>query len=293
MSFFLSADKMLDTRGDHRLRFDPKLETTYHGQLGYDSWGLPTGLPYYTELDTLLKALPSCEGALYYHVSDTGDRHTHADLCTYTNKLKILAPLNGKVELPEGTFYFDQGQLHRVGAAAATYANGQLEWFQHGILHRHAGPAIVEADGTVYWFNCGLRHRERDLPAVTYANGDMEWYWNDKLHREYDRPAIIQANGTRMWFQQGLLHRDHDLPAIIYASSNVWSFHDKHTPVSLPIIPSGTLVWYDRGVIHRESKRPAIIYGDGCKQWWTSGKFQWALPTTTSCDCLILQHKTQ
>jgi hypothetical protein len=60
-----------------------------------------------------------------------------------------------------GTYWYQTGELHRVGAPAVEFVNGTKYWYQNGELHREDGPAIEHADGDETWY----------LNGVIYPNG--------------------------------------------------------------------------------------------------------------------------
>ena len=73
-----------------------------------------------------------------------------------------------------------------------------VAYYLNGNRHREGGPAITFADGEKHWWLNGKRHRT-DGPATENANGDKCWYLNDKCHRE-DGPACEMANGRKYFY---------------------------------------------------------------------------------------------
>lgn len=62
-------------------------------------------------------------------------------------------------EYSDGTrkwFWSGSGKLHRFGAPAIEYANGDRKWYFEGELHREDGPAAEFADGERIWYLWGL-----------------------------------------------------------------------------------------------------------------------------------------
>jgi hypothetical protein len=77
-----------------------------------------------------------------------------------------------------GTYYYLNGEFHRIDGPAFEGADGTKCWYQNGLLHRIDGPAIECSDGYKQWFQNGLRHRI-DGPAEEY-NGKKYWWIEGK-----------------------------------------------------------------------------------------------------------------
>jgi len=76
-------------------------------------------------------------------------------------------------------WYNEQSQLHREGAPAIEWADGDKFWYINGELHREDGPAVEFLDGGKEWWNKDSLHR-LDGPAVECASGHKAWYINGK-----------------------------------------------------------------------------------------------------------------
>jgi hypothetical protein len=92
------------------------------------------------------------------------------------------------------------GELHRDDGPAFTYG-GRTVWYQHGLCHRVGGPAFV-FPGTECWFKDGLIHRDGG-PAQVNIDGTQVWKVNGQYHR-LDGPARIGRYGLKEWWIDGV-----------------------------------------------------------------------------------------
>lgn len=139
-----------------------------------------------------------------------------------------------------GNEWWKNGELHREGAPAVEYKNGQQEWWKGGKLHRENGPAV-------------------------FITENWQEYWNNgQLHRE-DGPARVTSSGNIEWWRRGNLHRDNG-PAIEGYSLDKEYCSETRQSVSAPVQR-----WFKNGYLHREDG-PAVIYHRGSKEWWVNGR---------------------
>lgn len=108
------------------------------------------------------------------------------------NKMKVVAHIQtapkNRVEIDEfGTkrYFNEKGQLHRENGPAVEWVIGTKEWWTigskewwvNGQLHREGAPAIVYGNGDKEWWVNGQRHRENG-PAIVLVNGSKLWFLN-------------------------------------------------------------------------------------------------------------------
>ena len=70
-----------------------------------------------------------------------------------------------------------KGKLHRLGAPAFVYLDGDERWYEHGKLHRIGGPA-KKWNGVWSWYEDGELHNTKG-PAINGGLfGRKFWYLN-------------------------------------------------------------------------------------------------------------------
>lgn len=74
---------------------------------------------------------------------------------------------NGKYDEDGDLFWYQDNQLHRLGAPAVELGNGTKAWYQHGKLHREDGPAVQILSGLPWWKN--EQHKD---------NIECQWFLN-------------------------------------------------------------------------------------------------------------------
>ena len=93
---------------------------------------------------------------------------------------------------PDGSkFWYQNGQLHRVGGPAITTPGGYQAWFQNGEYHRVNGPSLIRFDGTQVWCVYSKYHRV-DGPAITWPDGNESWYLDDE-NREFNSKITMYS----------------------------------------------------------------------------------------------------
>ena len=63
--------------------------------------------------------------------------------------------------------YYLNGNRHREGGPAITFADGEKHWWLNGKRHRTDGPAIEAFDGTTSWW---LNHKDYGLMMILQMN---------------------------------------------------------------------------------------------------------------------------
>ena len=137
-----------------------------------------------------------------------------------------------KITVPEGSRYKNpwlvarapmsiylnsDGQLHRVGGAAAESDSGIKEYWVNGLRHREDGPAIDwPGSRKEYWVN-NQRHRTNG-PAIEWDDGSKEYLIRGQRHRE-NGPAIEISGGDIEYWIKGQIHRE-DGPAVVHANGD-------------------------------------------------------------------------
>ena len=108
---------------------------------------------------------------------------------------KIMASKEYHVEVDDNnvTFWyiFSDGSkvLHRDDGPAVESHLGRW-WYMNGNLHRIGAAAAEHISGNKYYYEYGQRHRE-DGPAEIY-NGQEAYYLNDKLYSKDDFDKEIE-----------------------------------------------------------------------------------------------------
>ena len=89
-----------------------------------------------------------------------------------------------------GTYYYLNGEFHRIDGPAFEGVDGSKCWYQNGLLHRTDGPAKEFSDGDKEWWQNGLLHRI-DGPAEEY-NGTKYWWIDDVCYEPYKLQYLIE-----------------------------------------------------------------------------------------------------
>lgn len=113
-------------------------------------------------------------------------------------RTKLIKALTEIRIQPHATFYFLNGEFHRMDGPAIDHIDGTKQWCVHGNSHRDDGPAVIWADGGQQWWVNGILHRT-DGPAFIWADGTQAWYINGEKHR-VDGPARIYSDGYQEWW---------------------------------------------------------------------------------------------
>lgn len=89
----------------------------------------------------------------------------------------------------DSTSWYLNGKLHRIGAPAVEYENGNVEWWLQGVKHRVNGPAIIN-DQSEQWWSYGNKHCITGA-AITHPSGEKEWWISGVQYSEEEFNHII------------------------------------------------------------------------------------------------------
>lgn len=93
--------------------------------------------------------------------------------------------------------WWNNGELHREGEPAVSYARNNIEngnvgskmWFYKGKLHREDGPAKIYNDGSEMWYYEGEYHRVDGPALVDKSENICKWFINGKEMTEEEHSA--------------------------------------------------------------------------------------------------------
>ena len=91
--------------------------------------------------------------------------------CTWVKHTSIVC---GVLKSLDVKLWHCNGCLHRKGAPAVEWDNGDKHWYRNDRIHRDGGPAI-ETRTLKQWISNGKTHRA-DGPAVETVR-DKQWWW--------------------------------------------------------------------------------------------------------------------